>query len=266
MDNLIDRFKTKVREESKYSKWLDHETIQMLDDYFLYCTFKKKYDRSDNDALDIALSFFYQYFKEYYGIISKGLSNGKIMISEYAPGNYTLPDERFSYVKLAGLESDMYIIIHELAHYIDVSLHPRIIREKKWVYAETVPFFVERTFESKEYQMYYRVINTRKTNRNHSTYDMLQAIKLMLKYEDHYRCFGNIDDILDEGEVKRIMSLRTPNLVNSFLKYPIAILYSAYMLENNISLQKRLDTRLDSFDIHAIMRDEKVKALVFNEM
>ena len=226
----------------------------------------KKYAKSDIDALDIALKFYHTYFEEYYHLICAGLSKEDIIISPTAPGSYTLPGVNKSYVKTNGTEKDILVIIHEMAHYCDVCSHPHIIEYHRVVYSEVVPFYIERIFESEMKEEYQRVISARKVNRNTTAGDCLELALLMLKYEDYYNAHGNIDDIIDDKEMKKIMSRDSNNLVNHLIRYPLATLYSAYMLSHGIDLHGKLNTTLDVLDFNDIINDRKVKELVLHEM
>lgn len=266
MDEMIENFKEKVRLGSGYHKLVSRDTIIKLAEYFSECTKVEKYKKCDIDVLDIALRFYYEYFKEFYNIILSGLYNGDIVISANVPGSYTLPDEGKSYIKLKGQERDIFVMIHEFAHFIDVKSDPHLIEYRKWGYSEVVPYYVERVFSTNMMDKYERVINARRINRNSTINHMLEVILLMLKYEDYFRKYGTIDAIIDIDEVKRIMNEESQNVVNTLLKYPLANLYSAYMILNGIGLEKNLNILLDTLDFNDILKSKKVKELVLHEM
>lgn len=266
MEKMIEDFKEKVRLGSGYHKLVSRDNILKLEEYFAECTSHEKYYESDNDVLSIALEFYYKYFKDYYYVILSGLYNGDIIISPNEKGSYTIPDKGKSFIKLKGQERDLFVMIHEFAHFVDVKSNPHLIEYHKWGYSEVVPYYVEKVFAKEMSEKYARVINARRVNRNTTINHMLEVIILMLKYEDYFKMHGEVDSIIDIEEVKRIMNEDSKNVVNTLLKYPLANLYSAYMILNGISLEKRLNVFLDSLDFSAILEDKKVKELVLHEM
>lgn len=89
---------------------------------------------------------------------------------------------------------------------------------------------------------------------------MLQVIKYMLEYHDYYMRYGDIDDIVDECEIRLIMHYRVSNLDNFLFRYRIANLISSYMLIHNIDMRQNIDEYIiNNIRLFEVIDDKDVK-------
>lgn len=95
---------------------------------------------------------------------------------------------------------------------------------------------------------------------------MLQVIKYMLEYHDYYMRYGDIDDIVDECEIRLIMYYRVSNLANFLLRYPIANLIFSYMLIHNIDMRQNIDEYIiDNINLYKVMDDKVVRKFIMSK-
>lgn len=265
MEKMIDKFKEKVSVESEYSKVYSVSVITSLLEYYDIEVEKMLYPSSiKEDPLNIASNFYQNNFPEYYEIIKNGLDNNEIIIGEFVGSPRTEFNPLRTFIKLSNNDRDVFMIVHELAHYIDLKLNPHIISDNCKFYGEVVPFYVEKVFETFYKDYYEELIRARKNNRIYYEKERLNVIKLMLKYEEYYRANKSIDSIIDEEEIRQIMKYESCNTVNSLIRYPLANLLSSYMLVKGIPLKQNLQDDLKNINIYEVIKDEDVRRMVLN--
>lgn len=259
---LLETFKKKVKVESTYDKLCTYKEIDKLINYFDVDVKKINYSKTISNPLEKALFYYKKHFPDYYEIIIDGIKSGKILISDKIKQSVTYLDTGESHIKPFNNDSDVFEFIHEFAHYIDLYLYPHLISKYR-IFSEVVPFYYEKDFE-KHYKRYYsELIRIRKNNRLFYEREMLQVIKYMLDYENHYRLYGNIDNIIDEHKIRLIMDYRSSNLVNFLLRYPIANLISSYMLIHNIEMCQNIDEYIvNNINLFEVMDDKDVKRAI----
>ena len=256
---LLEKFKKKVEMESTYDKLLSRKAIDTLIDYFDVDVEEIHYSKTIFSPKELALSFYQVYFPEYYEIILDGILTGKILISNSVKQSVTYLDTGEAQIKTFNTDKDVFEIVHEFAHYIDLHLYPHLVGEYI-LFSEVVSFYFEKCFE-KIYQKYYLyLIHIRRNNRLFYECEMLKVIRYMLEYEDYYKQHGNIDAIIDEDRIKLIMSYKSNNTVNTLLKYPLANLISNYMIINDIKMRQNIDEYIMSeFNLFELMGDNDVR-------
>ena len=117
-------------------------------------------------------------------MILEGFKNKRI-IFQNKENSFTDTQNNKAYIKLQGNDGDVFILVHELAHYIDRNSNPHIVPDEYWFLSETFAFYVEKKLENwlisdKYNKLIYTIIN----NRKYFEKRMLIAIKYELYYED----------------------------------------------------------------------------------
>lgn len=238
---VVEKFIKIVRENSMYSKCVQRDVIEKMISTFNVSCNKKQYPQKINNCMKIALKFYKQYNYEYYKIIIKGLKSKSIIIDDKIQTSYTDPFQNKTYIKLKGNDSDLYILVHEFAHFIDRSLTPNIIPNEYSFLCEVFSFYIERQLEKyllKQNKNYDELITTRNNNRIFFESKFMNDIKSQLYYEELYKSQGIISEEQIEGEdVKRLLKYNVSNIVNYLLRYPLGNILSEYMINNNLLKQ-----------------------------
>lgn len=250
----IERFYNKIAEQSKYVKVLDVRIIKQMAELFEGKRKLIKYGHDEvDDALKMALDFYKDYNFEYYQIITQSIENGEIDLNSDV--NKVNTSSNKCYIKSIGNDSDLYIIVHELAHFIDRKTG--IIDDKHHFFSEVVSLYMEKMLEKylEERNLCPNLIKARKSNRIRFERDMLRAMSYELYYEELYR--DNPDKVkenIDMEKLKYIMGYDSNNLVNYYIRYPIGNILSEYMLEHpEIKLQPKLANNLFKIDIRNLV-------------
>lgn len=171
-------------------------------------------------------------------MILKGFKNKRI-IFQNKEKSFTDTQNNKAYIKLQGNDGDVFILVHELAHYIDRNSNPHIVPDEYCFLSETFAFYMEKRLEKwLDGDNYKELIYTRINNRRYFEKRMLRAIKYELYYEELFTKRGNIcDSDINLKEMKYIKRFDvSSNIVNYLLRYPLANILSDY-LTNNFLLQ-----------------------------
>lgn len=229
----FDRFVKEVIVQSNCKKFISEDIICELIDYFQGYE-KESYLETISAPLDLALKFYEQYDIEYYNMIKEGITNKLIVISNEKGSSETTIKTCKTKIYLSKNDKDVFLLVHEFAHFIDRSSSPTIIPDEHNNFGEIFSFYFEKLFESwLDKSKYKKLILTRRNNRMYFEQEMLKAVKYELYYENLYKKNGFIDirDI-DDDKVKFINQYGF--WVNYLLRYPIANIFSDYIIKNDL--------------------------------
>lgn len=188
-------------------------------------------------------------------MILGAINNDRIIINDENEKSFVNTESNRAFIKLFGNDSDLFILVHEFAHYIDRNLSPTIIPNEYNFLCEVFSLYMEKQLElwlnDKKYD---NLIEIRNNNRMYFESIMLNAIEYELFCEKLYKESGqiNISD-LDKSRIKVIMSYDydlSDGLVNYLLRYPLANILSDYLISNqalnndNDICEKCLNTNL----------------------
>lgn len=232
----IKNFIEQIKLESTYRKFLEKDIIYQLIDIFNIEITKIDYLVTIKNPLKLALQFYKEYNIEYYNMILEGFKNKRI-IFQNKEKSFTDTQNNKAYIKLQGNDGDVFILVHELAHYIDRNSNPRIVPDEYWFLSETFAFYVEKKLENWLISdKYNKLIYTRINNRKYFEKRMLIAIKYELYYEDLFNKNGNIfDSDIDLKKIEYIKRFNvSSNIVNNLLEYPLANILSNYLINNSL--------------------------------
>lgn len=270
---LLEKFKKKVEMESTYNKLLSRKAINTLINYFDVDIEEITYSNTISNPKELALSYYQEYFPEYYKIILDGIKTGKIKIGSDIEKSEVLEDGK-CFIKLNNDDFDLIVIVHELGHYINNNITSKFVQKHR-IFGEVVSFYFEKDFEEKNIGKYGNLFSARRSHRILSERKMIHAIKYMLEYEDYYLEHGNIDAIIDEKKIKLILKLSSYHCigygeydtVNTLLKYPLANLISSYMIINDLEMKQNIDEYIIyNIDLFELMEDERIrKSILIDE-
>lgn len=258
----IKKFIEKVQLESIYKKFLKNDIICQLIKLFDGDYIKQNYPCEIKNSLEIALLFYKSYNKEYYKKILDGINSGIIVILNEGK-SYMDSKANKAYIRLYGNDGDLYIIVHELAHFIDKNSNPKIVPNDYWFLSETFALYMEKKLESWLNPGKYKdLIMTRKNNRIYFESKMLKAIENELYYENLFKQKGTLEESdIDIKKVESIMRYDVPyNIVNFLLQYPIANILSTILVRDNlVENDKDLVSICLSLDLYEALRDMNQK-------
>ena len=194
-EQQIKKFIEQVKLESSYSKFLKVDIIYQLINNFNAASDKQKYPSEVENPLETALQFYKEYNVQYYNTIIEEFENKRIVISQNSGKSFTDTENNTTYIRLYGNDGDLFIIVHELAHFIDKNSNPQIIPDEYWFLSETFAFYIEKKLENwLKSEKYKNLIFTRINNRMYFESKMLKAIENELNYESLYRQKGIIEE------------------------------------------------------------------------
>lgn len=237
-NNEIKEFIERVKIESTYKKILKNDIIYQLIDIFKSDFDRINYPNKIKNPLKKALQFYKDFNEQYYRVVIDGIQSGKILIVKDNGKSYVSTKNNYAYIKLCENDSDVFIIVHELAHYIDRNSSPKIIPDEYWFFSETFAFYVEKKLETwLDSEKYKDLISIRRNNRLYYESRMLTAIEIELYYEDLYKKKGTINESdIDFEKIKSVKNYKETNVVNYLLQYPLANIISSFLIYQDIRI------------------------------
>ena len=259
-NEYIESFYSKIAEQSKYVKVLDVRIIKQMAELFEGKRKLIKYGHDEvDDALKMALDFYKDYNFEYYQIIIDSIQNGEIDL--HSDCNKVDTSNNKCYIKSVGNDSDLFIIVHEFAHFIDRKTN--IIDDEYHFFSEVVSLYMEKMLEKylEERNLCPNLIKARKSNRIRFERDMLRTMSYELYYEELFK--ENPDKVkenIDMEKLKYIMAYDSDNLVNYYIRYPIGNILSEYMLKHpEIKFEPKLSDELSKIYFSKLVDDYSEK-------
>lgn len=253
----IDKFIRKVKVESGYRKFVNHDIIDLLSNHFNENYKKEQYPSTIDNPLDIALQFYKDYNYEYYNLILNGIKSKDIIIDTEITKSYVNTINSKAYIKLNKNDADIFMLVHEYAHFIDRQSVPLIIPDNYWFFSETFAFYFEKQLELwLDNDKYKDLILERRNNRMFFESRMMKAINYQLYYEDLYKSNGDIKESdIDLEQMNFIMRYDTDgNTVNCLLQYPIANIISETLVKNNLlSDEKEFVSTCLNIDLYGLL-------------
>lgn len=234
---LIKTFIKRVKLESTFHKFLEENVINQLINIFDDNYKRKNYLKQLENSLELALQFYKHYNEQYYNMILDAIKNKKIIIDKKNK-SFINRENNITSIRLIKNDSDLFMLVHEFAHFIDRNSQPHIIPNRYWFLSEVFSFYMEKQLENwLNQQKYEKLIQIRRNNRMYFESKMMKAVEYEFYYEKLYNQTGKIDiDKKDINKIQLIMSydydLKT-GLINQLLCYPIANILSEYLIRNH---------------------------------
>lgn len=236
---LIESYIEKVKRESKIHKFLKEDVIYQLINCFEDDCTRNSYTDYIKNPLEIALKFYENYNSKYYNMILTGIDEGKIIIDKARNTNFVDTASNIAFISLTGNDSDLFLLVHEFAHFIDRNLEPPIIPDEYNFLCEVFSFYIEKKLEHwLDKNSFSELVQSRRNNRIYYETKMLKAIEYEMFYEKIYNEAKKLNkEDLDINKVKLIERYNYDSdtgLVNYLLRYPLANVLSEYLIDNNI--------------------------------
>lgn len=255
----IKNFIARVKLESTYKKFLKNDIIYQIIKIFNVAIEKQSYSSKIENPLEFALQFYKEYNVQYYNMIIEQIKRKKIVINQNNGKSFTDTENNMVHIRLYGNDGDLFIIVHELAHFIDRNSNPPIIPNKYWFLSETFAFYLEKKLEIwLKNEKYEDLISTRTNNRMYFESKMLKAIENELYYENLFRQKGTIEE--NDIDIKKIKSVMqydvSSNIINYLLQYPLANILSDCLINNHLlSNDYELTEKCFNIDLHKILEN-----------
>lgn len=166
-----------------------------------------------------------------------GMETGKIIINNKNKKSLVDTKNNVTFIKPNGNDGDLYMLVHEFAHFIDKNSNPKIVSNEYWFLSETFAFYIEKKLEIYlKNEKYKDLISTRTNNRIYFESKMLDAIENELYYENLYNQKGKIDENdIDISKIKSVIKYDvSSNIVNYLLQYPLANILSDYLVHGSL--------------------------------
>ncbi|MBO5348336.1 MAG: hypothetical protein J6A89_00735 [Clostridia bacterium] len=252
-NEITQGFIEKIKKESSYRKPITDEAIKFLIKNFPNNYKKLEYKKTINQPLDVALNFFEGYNKKYYEILKGGLENKTIIISNEIKFKSKLDIQTgVSTISLKNDDEDVFLIIHELAHYLDFT--QKILPKGYSFLCEIISYYIEKAFSKKYIEKYESIIKIRNNNRAFNECQMLKAIEYEFYYENLYKQQHQINNSdINIDKVKYIFRYKSDNTINYLLRYFIGDIISNYMIINNIGIDNNTYKEILKIDFFEAM-------------
>ena len=237
---IIRKFIEKVQVESSYKKFLKLDIIEQMISIFKGNYQKSAYPNQISNCLELALQFYKNYNYKFYKMIVYGIENKKIIISRKILKPYTDTDKGMAYIRMYENDGDLFLLVHEFAHYIDRNSEPKIISSNLDCLSEVFSFFMEKQLELwLPKDKYDDLIFARRNNRIYSESNMLKAVEYELYYEKLFYKNGKIEeDEMDIEKIRFIMKYANRDLINYLMRYPLANVLSDYLVNIKFNIDK----------------------------
>ena len=255
---MIRKFIEKVQVESSYKKFLKLDIIEQMINIFKGNYQKSAYPNQISNCLELALQFYKNYNYKFYKMIVYGIENKKIIISRDVFKPYTDTDNGMTYIRMYGNDGDLFLLVHEFAHYIDRNFEPKIISSNLDCLSEVFSFFIEKQLElwlPKE--KYDDLIFARRNNRIYFESNMLKAVEYELHYEKLFYKNGKIEeDEIDIEKIRFIMKYANRDLINYLIRYPLANVLSDYLVNMKFNIDKEdLCEKCFQTDLYSVLHE-----------
>ncbi len=144
---LAESFIERVKIESSFHKFLKKDLIYSFIDFFKKDYTKQPYPKNIKNPLEIALQFYKSYNVQYYNIIMNSINKSSIIISNDNEKAFVDTTTNKAFIKLTGNDSDIFMLVHEFAHFIDRNSNPKIIPDEYYFLCEVFSFYMEKKLE-----------------------------------------------------------------------------------------------------------------------
>lgn len=270
-DDILESFIELVKESSTYSKCVQIDVIKEIISIFDFPCEKRQYPKEITNCLEIALQFYQEYNYEYYKILINGINSKKIVISGDVNKPYMDVREKKAYIKLYGNDGDLYILVHEFAHFIDRCSNPTIVPDQYNFLCEVFSFYIEKQLEKylqRQNGKYDELISVRSNNRIFFESEMTKNIESQLYYERLYKINGKIDkEEVDVNKARELLNYNFTDVVNYLLRYPLGNILSDYIINydlfdkdcNICEICFKIDLRVALYDFFANSRIKRNK-------
>ena len=249
-----------IEREAQYTLVLSLNEITQLKKGFSFSIDHPHYPKNSLDSFAIVSTFFKKNYPKYYDMIQDGIEKGSIRISHDIA---TMKKSCFdfitmtSYILLQENDGDLFLLVHELGHFIDVNLSPTLVPYEKNYLCETIAFYMEKKLQSyllsldKRYQ---DLIDMRILARLYFEKRFLKRIDHLLFYINLYQKHGFIpNEYYDEKKIQPLLTKNYDHLIDYYLRYPLGNLYSTYLINHEMPLTRESINYLPTIPFQELM-------------
>lgn len=262
---FVELFLQRVQLESNFSKYLDDDLITQFIQTFPNNYPKISYPKEIEDPFTMALSFYQYYNPSYYEMILEGIRQNFIVIEEGFEKSFVDTENHNTYIRLLGNDADLFLFVHEFAHFIDRNSTPAIIPETYYFLGEAFAFYMEKQLESwLDYSKYHCLIEARRNNRMYFEARMLKAVDYQMLCESSYKKFGQVkEEDLDFAKIQLVIGYDYDlevGLINYLLCYPLANVLSDYLMySQKVKSEKDIASMCLDANLNRALSDFKVR-------
>ena len=215
----VEVFRKLVADNSNYTKLCSKEEIEILKKHYSKPVSKQKYLKTKSKYLKAVLNFYKMYDLKYYAILMANMNRNIIMKPKGKTISYL--DINKTFINIKNDDSDLFRLVHELAHFVDFKLHKDIINSNAYYsfLPETFSFYIEKEFIKLVGLKYESIVKIRQNNHYLAMQEKLNNLLLMQKYEKYYLENGSLPPDLEISEVQKILDLKLKNVINNIDAY-----------------------------------------------
>lgn len=210
---------------------ISEENILKLINLFDIKAVRFRYEHKLSDPLDIALKFYKSFNRKFYDIIAQGILQDRVLIGPFCKKSYVNAKTKLCFIKPVGTDEDVYIMVHEMAHYVNVMLDDAFVDRSNVIYTEVFSYYIERLFDRYLIENgYLDLAIIRHQNRIESTCNIARNLKDFLELKKLYE--KNVLGLLKEQEkIQRILRCKKDYPAQFYLRYLVGNLYSKTLVE-----------------------------------
>ena len=254
-DKLIEDYYQRLNREINNKKILSIEQLFKLNDMIEIVPYNRlKYPNNINNPLEIVLDFYKSEFPLYYDLINRGFKSGHITLK--GEGSYVSTSDGSCHLKLNYNDADVFMIAHELGHYIAMNSNPPIISKYYLKYSEVLSIYMEKRLARYLISKLglTNLVNIRECNRLYFESRMIRIALSEYQYEELFRK-GKLElNDNDVNNILKILRISKSNSLNIALSYPLGNIISEYLIDNNIKIDNNLANILASLDIDELLK------------
>lgn len=219
------RLKTILEKDTSVEQ-ISEESIQKMIKLFDVKAIMFKYEKTISDPLRTALEFYKEYDKEFYEIISEGILNDRILIGDFVKRSYVSVDKKLCFIKTEGNDHDVYVMIHEMAHYVNAMLNQKFIDRNNSIYTEVFSYYMERQLDKFLIARgYYEVVFARYQNRTYSTCETAKSLKNFLTLKRIYET-NKLGLLLEQDRIEKVLRCDRNYPAQYYLRYLVGTIFS----------------------------------------
>ena len=219
------RLKTILENDTSVEQ-VSEESVQKLIELFDVNAIKFKYENTLPDPLRVALEFYKAYDEQFYEIISLGILNDRILIGDFVKRSHVNVDKKMCYIKTEGNDHDVYVMVHEMAHYVNAILGQKFIDRNNVIYTEVFSYYMERQLDKFLLEKgYHQLVFTRYQNRTHSTCETARSLKNFLDLKRIYET-NKFGLLFEKDRITKLLRCDRNYPAQFYLRYLIGTIYS----------------------------------------
>jgi len=205
---------------------VSEESVQKLIELFDVNAIRFNYEKTLSDPLRTALEFYKSYDEDFYEVISWGILNDRVIIGDFVKKSHVNVEKRMCYIKTEGNDHDVYVMVHEMAHFVNAILGQKFIDRNNVIYTEVYSYYMERQldkFLSK--RGYIQPVFARHQNRTYSTCEAARSLKDFLELKRIYET-NKLGLFFQKDKIEKLLRSGYNYPAQFYLRYLVGTIYS----------------------------------------